>query len=120
MRQQPRVQRTTSASITSSRAKPPKIRSLIDEQPAQKLSELLIKAKSALETELLQKPIRMDGAITLFFSFTDGLQRATVVHFTGQYLAEVWKNWLIGSNENLKRRLKYAGCASTGQPKHEP
>ena len=74
----------------------------MNRQPAKKLSELLIQAKPALETELLQRSILTDGAITLFFSFSDGLQRATVVHFTGQHLAEVWKKLADWQQRKLK------------------
>lgn len=78
------------------------MRSSMNGQPAKKLSELLIQAKPALEAELLQKPILTDGAITLFFSFSDGLQRATVVHFTGQHLDEVWKKLADWQQRKLK------------------
>lgn len=73
------------------KASQPQVRSLISQHSAQKLSELLVQAKAPLEAELSTALLSVDKILTLFFSFTDGLQRATVVQFSGKNLAEVWK-----------------------------
>ncbi|MDW0361778.1 hypothetical protein Q8G38_20930, partial [Halomonas venusta] len=75
MRQQSLIKKPAIALKTSQ----PQVRSLISEHPAKKLSELIVQAKGPLETELSKTHLPADKVLTLFLSFTDGLQRATVV-----------------------------------------
>lgn len=56
------------------------------------LVNLIAQAKNAVShavsMEELQAP---DNKLTIFFSFTDGVKRATVVHFSGADVDEIWK-----------------------------
>ncbi|MDW0361749.1 hypothetical protein Q8G38_20780, partial [Halomonas venusta] len=79
MRQQSTVKKPTSARSAQPKAKPPQVRSFINEHPAKKLSELIVQAKAPLEAELSKAHLPVSKPLTLFLSFTDGLQRATVV-----------------------------------------
>ncbi|MBE0401875.1 glutamate ligase [Halomonas sp. FME1] len=91
MRQHSTPKKPIFAPGATPKANQPQVRSLISQHSAQKLSELLVQAKAPLEAELSKALLSADKILTLFFSFTDGLQRATVVHFSGKNLAEVWK-----------------------------
>ncbi|WP_372373179.1 Mur ligase family protein [Vreelandella venusta] len=104
MRQQPTVKKPTSA--RSAKAKPSQVRSLINEHPAKKLSELIVQAKAPLEAELSKAHLPVSKPLTLFLSFTDGLQRATVVQFSGKHLAEVWKKLADWQQRKFKESPK--------------
>ncbi|MGP5311031.1 CapA family protein [Vreelandella alkaliphila] len=102
MRQQSLIKKPAIALKTSQ----PQIRSLISEHPAKKLSELIVQAKTPLETELSKAHLPADKVLTLFLSFTDGLQRATVVQFSGKHLAEVWKKLADWQQRKFKESPK--------------
>lgn len=102
MRQQSLIKKPAIAFKTSQ----PQVRSLISEHPAKKLSELIVQAKAPLETELSKAHLPADKVLTIFLSFTDGLQRATVVQFSGKHLAEVWKKLADWQQRKFKESPK--------------
>ncbi|AZM97160.1 UDP-N-acetylmuramoyl-tripeptide--D-alanyl-D-alanine ligase [Vreelandella venusta] len=106
MRQQSTVKKPTSARSAQPKAKPPQVRSFINEHPAKKLSELIVQAKAPLEAELSKAHLPVSKPLTLFLSFTDGLQRATVVQFSGKHLAEVWKKLADWQQRKFKESPK--------------
>ncbi|MGP5565654.1 glycosyltransferase [Vreelandella alkaliphila] len=106
MRQQPTVKKPTAARSAQPKAKQPQVRSLIKQHPAKKLSALILQAKAPLEAELSKAHLSVNKSLTLFLSFTDGLQRATVVQFSGKHLAEVWKKLADWQQRKFKESPK--------------
>lgn len=102
MRQQSLVKKPAIVLKTSQ----PQVRGLINEHPAKKLSDLVVQAKASLETELSKTHLPADKVLTIFLSFTDGLQRATVVQFSGKHLAEVWKKLADWQQRKFKESPK--------------
>lgn len=106
MPQHPTVKKFASELSATANTSQPQVRSLISTHPAKKLSDLVVKAKAPLEIELLKSHFSADKALTLFLSFTDGLQRATVVQFSGKHLTEVWKKLADWQQRKFKESPK--------------
>ncbi|MGP9677626.1 Mur ligase family protein [Halomonas sp. AOP27-A1-41] len=83
----------------------PPLRGFMDTCPTKKLSDLMVQAKAPLEEALSNSRLLAGKILTVFFSFTDGLQRATVVHFSGKQLDEVWKKFADWQQRKLKTSL---------------
>lgn len=127
MRKQPTVKKPAS----TLKASQPQMRNLISAHPTKKLSDLVIQAKAPLEEALSKAHLPADKVLILFFSFTDGLQRATVVQFSGKHLTEVWKKladwqqrtfkqsptvrWLRIDWVTEKRAMPWADCLTEMQ-----
>lgn len=68
------------------------LRAVVRQQPTTALTALIAQARKPFEkasSDILQNGHAKD--LVVFFSFTDALQRATVVQFTGQSVNEIWK-----------------------------
>lgn len=73
----------------------PAVRDYVTKQPAVPLTELVAQARAPLEDLLYKKETRskVTKGITVFFSFTNALKRATVVQFSANNLDGVWKKF---------------------------
>lgn len=98
MRKHPTVKQPTVTHIThrsGTKNKRSEIRSFLSTYATKKLSDLVTQSKRKLEIELSKSCAlaNQTGGLTVFFSFTDGLQRATVIHFSGKSINDVWKKF---------------------------
>lgn len=93
MRKGNRLTKQNAIPKRSSQGNDSPIRQSILFQPLFDLTTLLAQAKAPLEAEINTTRSSQDKhqELVVFISFTDAMQRATVVHFLGKHLDEVWK-----------------------------
>lgn len=104
MRQPSTVKKPASTYSAQPNTQHPQTQRFISTHMAKPLSALIAQARPALEIELDKRRLLLESppALTIFFSFTDGLQRATVVHFSGKNLNEVWKKLADWQHRSFK------------------
>lgn len=68
------------------------MRPILENYPATSLANLIAQARSPLEAEIARTPPK-NSPLIVFFSFTDGTRRATVVHFSGDDINAIWRKF---------------------------
>lgn len=101
---QTKLKKRFSNNKTQLSATRPAVRDSIIKQPEVSLKELVAQARVPLE-ELLSKKSSTSNIIkelTVFFSFTDALERATVIQFSANNLGAIWKKFSDWQQRHFK------------------
>jgi hypothetical protein len=97
----PIKQKITPLAVRKQRLGPRKILRSYEEEVVEELAN---QAKYFLQQELMLAWTENNiDQLIVFFSFTDGLSRATVIHFQGQDLNDIWSRFSNWRSQNLKK-----------------
>jgi glycosyltransferase involved in cell wall biosynthesis len=97
----PIKQKITPLAVRKQRLGPRKILRSYEEEVVEELAN---QAKYFLQQELMLAWTENNiDQLIVFFSFTDGLSRATVIHFKGQDLNDIWSRFSNWRSQNLKK-----------------
>lgn len=106
MRQQIRSKTVSSSSSQKNKgslAHENPTRRIVHKQAISTLSALVVQARKPLE-EAIENSRQLESAkdLVVFFSFTNALERATVVQFSGSSLSEIWKKFADWQQRKFK------------------